>query len=244
MKNLGRLVCHIPARMGSKRVPRKNMRYIQDKPLIAYAIECAKNADIFDEIYVNTDSKELCSLAEAYAVKGYLRNAWLASDEAKGDDFTADIMENVEMDTLLMINPVCPLIRATDIKNAVEAYQNSACDTLISCEETQMQVFCEGKGVNIDDNAALEPTQNNPKVQILNWAVSIWDRKTFLNTYRNSQKGYLGTNRLLFPIPSDRTVKISNEVDFQLADRLITARSVKDKDFSNPRYWNSNDLVS
>jgi CMP-N,N'-diacetyllegionaminic acid synthase len=237
MKDLGRLICHIPARKGSKRIPNKNLRYICGKPLIAYAIECAKEVGIFDEIYVNTDSKTLCALAEEYGVRYYLRETWLASDEAKGDDFTADFMEKHKPDTLLMINPVCPLIGAEDIENGINVYRKSNCDTLITCAETQMQVFHEGKGVNINVDAPLEPTQNNSVVKILNWAVTIWDTKTFLDTYRKHKRGYLGTNRILFPIDPLKAIKISQENDFQLAEMLIQVHKMQRDHNALPRYW-------
>jgi CMP-N,N'-diacetyllegionaminic acid synthase len=241
MKELGKLICHIPARNGSKRVPLKNMRYIGDKPLIAYAIECAMGVGIFDDIYVNTDSEKLCQLAKACGVKSYRRSDWLASDEAKGDDFTADFMENVQSDTLLMINPVCPLISPEDVLAAISAYRESDCDTLISCEQTQMQVFYDGKGVNINADAALEPTQNNPSVMILNWAITIWDTEIFIRTYHKSKKGYLGTKRLFFPIDPIKAIKISHEEDFQIAEQLIQLRKMLIKENLTPRYWTSDD---
>lgn len=241
MKIAGKFICHIPARKGSKRVPAKNLRYIGDKPLIAYAIECAKQSGCFDEIYVNSDSETLCDLGRAFGVEGYLRDPRFASDEAKGDDFTADIMERLEPETLAMINPVCPLVTPDDVRSAVKAYQESDCDTLISCEKTQMQVFFEGRGVNIDENAALEPTQNNVPVYTLNWAVTVWNTKVFLETYRAMQKGYLGTNRLLFPIDPSHAVKISQEQDFKFAELLAMAGGMVASAGGAPRYWKASE---
>ena len=227
MKNLGKILCHIPARAGSKRVKSKNSRLLCGKPMIAYAIETAKASNIFDDIYVNTDSDTIMSLSLALGIKVYRREAWLASDEAKGDDFTADFMENIQSDTLVMISPVCPLITSDIVQNAIEAYAFSDCDTLITCEQTQMQVFCHDKGVNIDENAPLSPTQKNPYVQILNWAVTIWDSNTFLKMYRTNRNGYLGTNRLLFPIESTSAIKVSHEADFLMAERMLIAKQAQ-----------------
>ena len=237
MKKLGTLICHIPARKGSKRVPSKNLRFLGEKPLIAYAIECAKNTEMIDEIYVNTDSEKLCALAKSYGVKSYLRDSWLASDDAKGDDFTADFMENVKSDTLLMINPVCPLLSPEDIADAIRTYEESDCDTLIACEETQMQVFFKQQGVNIDADGALEPTQKNTAVQILNWAVAMWNTDVFMKTYREKKKGYLGTNRIFFPIEPIKAVKISNEKDFRFAEMLIRFSQKGGAKDEKPRYW-------
>jgi len=75
MRNLVRILGQIPARGGSKRLPAKNLRYLYGKPLIAYAIECAQNSSVIDEIYVNTDSEAIAALAGAYGVKTYRRSA-------------------------------------------------------------------------------------------------------------------------------------------------------------------------
>lgn len=234
MKNIGKIICHIPARAGSKRVKSKNLRLLRGKPMIAYAIETAKACKCFDAIYVNTDSEAIMSLAREWGVNVYKRAGWLASDTAKGDDFTADFMEKVESDTLVMISPVCPLVTTEDAENALKAYQSSDCDTLITCEQTQMQAFCNGEGVNIDADAPLAPSQENPAVQILNWAVTIWDTRKFLAAYKSDHKGYLGENRLLFPINPLHAVKITHEADFRLAEKLIMTRDTVEEP---PRYW-------
>jgi CMP-N-acetylneuraminic acid synthetase len=138
-----------------------------------------------------------------------------------------------------MINPVCPLISKNTIREAIEAYKNSECDTLISCDRTQMQVFCEGKGVNIDESKPLAPTQENPFVDILNWAVTIWDTETFLTTYRKNKSGYLGTKRKLFPINPSMSIKVSHEQDFLMAERLMRVHSDESEILENtePQYW-------
>ena len=237
MRNLGKIFGHIPARGGSKRVPAKNLRYLCGKPMIAYAIECALRSDIFDEIYVNTDSDTIAALADAYGVNVYRRSADLASDDATGDDFTADFLENMRPDTLVMVSPVCPLVEPDDIRNAIEAFKQSDCDTLITCQETQMQTFCEGHAVNIDPYGPLAPSQENPVVQILNWAVTIWNTRTFLDSYATQRTGYLGKKRLLFPIEVSKSVKISHEEDFLLAEQLIKARSIHRTHKNDVKYW-------
>ena len=64
-----KLIAHIPARAGSKRVKSKNLRMLCGKPMIAYAMECAKSCPEIDEIYVNTDCPIIGALAKEYGVK-------------------------------------------------------------------------------------------------------------------------------------------------------------------------------
>jgi CMP-N,N'-diacetyllegionaminic acid synthase len=222
-RSLGRIVAHIPARAGSKRVPSKNLRLLAGSPMISYAIRAALDATGLTEVYVNTDSPELMDLAREMGVGVYERDASLASDTASGDDFTMDIIEKLKPDTLVMISPVCPLVDAKDISKALKAFGESDADTLITCSNTQLQTFCEGEPVNVRLGEPLAPSQDNPVVSVCNWAVTIWDAKVFTENYHVYKGGYLGTKRLLFPIDPLHSVKVSYEEDFRLAEALILA---------------------
>jgi len=220
MKKVKNSVVCIPARAGSKRVKAKNLRNFCGKPLISHTIEKAKSLFQNQNVYVNSDSKEILLLAKNAGVSCYERDSGLASDTATGDDFMMDFICNVDADTCIMINPVCPLITTKDIMLAVEAYENDSCDTLISCSNTQMQTFCDGNPVNIEISEKLQPTQKNPIVSILNWGVTIWDTNLFKDRYRNGS-AYIGNNRLLFELEPLNAVKISNEADFIFAEKLF-----------------------
>jgi CMP-N,N'-diacetyllegionaminic acid synthase len=222
-RSLGRIIAHIPARAGSKRVPSKNLRLLAGSPMISYAIRAALASPELTEIYVNTDCSKLMDLAREMGVSVYERDASLASDTASGDDFTMDIIEKLNPDTLMMVSPVCPLVTADDISKALQAFRNSDADTLITCTNTQLQTFCDSRPVNVRLGEPLAPSQENPMVSICNWAVTIWDAKTFTENYRSYKGGYLGTNRLLFPIDPLHSVKVSYEEDFRLAEALILA---------------------
>ena len=194
--------------------------------MITYAIRAAMEASDLEEVYVNTDSPELMNLAKEMGVKVYHRDPLLASDTASGDDFTMDIIEKLNPDTLVMISPVCPLVDAADITNAIQAFRESDADTLITCTNTQLQAFCMNQPINIRLGEPLAASQDNPVVSICNWAVTIWDAKVFTENHRAYNGGYLGTNRLLFPITTLHSVKVSHEEDFQLAEALILASRI------------------
>lgn len=237
MRDLGRVLAHIPARAGSKRVKAKNLRLIDGEPLLSYSIKSSLEAGIFDEVYVNSDSDEMLNLASSLGASCYRRSPELASDTASGDEFTYDFIKNKKPDTLVMISPVCPLISKAEIVAAVNQYASSGCDTLISCESTQMQTFCENKPININVNEQLAPSQENPVVQVLNWAVTIWDAEAFVINYEKSGYAYIGVERELFPIDPIKAVKISKESDFQLAESLLKSNRLSQA--TQVEYWNS-----
>lgn len=225
MRDLGKIVVMIPARAGSKRVKAKNLRIIAGKPLLSYSVSTACSVADVSDVYVNSDSDAMLRLGEMYGARPYKRKEELASDTATGDQFAADFMKNIEADTIMMLNPVCPLITPEQVSEAIEEYKNSDCDTLISCEATQMQVFYDDKAVNIDTSGMLRPTQENKKVKTLNWAVTIWDKAKFIEHYEKNGYAYLGMNRKLFEIPPLSAIKISHEQDFDICESILNARN-------------------
>ena len=77
----------IPARGGSKGVPHKNMKMLADKPLIAYTIEAALKAEIFDRVIVSTDSQEIARIAQQYGAEvPFLRPAEISGDRVSSDE--------------------------------------------------------------------------------------------------------------------------------------------------------------
>jgi CMP-N,N'-diacetyllegionaminic acid synthase len=240
--NPGKIAAHIPARGGSKRVPAKNLRYLAGRPMIAYAIEAALSCPTLNDVYINTDSEVLASLGERLGCKVYRRPAHLGGDDATGDDFTIDFIENIPCETLVMVSPVCPLIRTDDIAAAIDAYANSDADTLISCSRTQMQTFCDDRAINIDPKGPLAPSQANAPVSICNWAVTVWNTAKFRELYRRFNGGYCGENRLLWPLDPLRSVKVSEEKDFQLAEALLRGRK-QSESVTPAHYWALGDDV-
>lgn len=235
MRELGRVVGHIPARAGSERVHSKNLRYIAGQPLLSYSVAAGLGCEQLDEVVVNTDGVDLASLAESLGATVFRRNAELATSTASGDAFTYDFLTKYRVDTLVMISPVCPLIESIDIHHAIEAFRESDADTLITVCETQMQTFRDGVAINIDPDGPLAPSQQNTRMQTLNWAVTIWDCASYRRHYEADGHAYLGRNRLLFPIEPLRGVKISTETDFRTAEALLKGRRYNDQE--EPRYW-------
>lgn len=237
MKDLGKFIIHIPARAGSKRVPQKNLRLLNGKPMIGYAIDCAEHFKDIADVYVNTDSDDITEYARSRGIKVYERDPELASDTASGDDFTIDIIRKLKPDTLMMISPVCPLIDHEIVQEAIEVYRNSKeSDTLISVTETKMQTVVKGEFINIEPKGPLAASQDNPTVQTCNWAVTIWDSCEFEKNYNNYKGGYCGTNRILYPIDPIKAIKVSYEKDFEVARAFLKIQNALDEK-KNPEYW-------
>lgn len=113
-------ICIIPARGGSRRIPLKNIREFEGKPMIAYAIENALSSDLFNEVRVSSDSEEILDIAVTYGAATHLRDRWLAED-AIG---TQEVMQKVLIELgakhqlACCLYPCTPLLRPQDLKNA------------------------------------------------------------------------------------------------------------------------------
>jgi CMP-N-acetylneuraminic acid synthetase len=241
---LGDVVAHIPARAGSKRVPSKNLRYLGGEPLISYAIRAALGSKSLSSIYVNSDSDEILALGEKLGALVYRRRSGLASDDATSDHFNMDIIEALRPDTLVMINPVCPLIESVDIDAAMDVYGNGSFDTLITTTATQLQCFHQDRSVNVNLDEPLARTQDNDEVHVCNWAITIWDAEKFRDRYNRRGFAAFGDNRKLLAISPLKAIKISTEEDFRVAESLVRAfRTGKDLK-PETRYWSEERLGS
>ena len=77
-----KIVAMIPARLGSKRIKHKNLRLLDGKPLVSHVLEKCKDANIFSEIYINSESELFKGIANDFGVKLYLRDPIFATDDA------------------------------------------------------------------------------------------------------------------------------------------------------------------
>ena len=220
-----RIIGEIPARYGSKRVKQKNLRPINGKPLICYIIEAAKKAEMLTEVYVNSESDIIGKIAYDNGVKFYKRDASLSTDTATSDQFNYDFIKGTNADVLVMINPVSPLVEAADIDNVVRFFLENDYDTVITVREEKLQAFCNDKPINFDINGMLPRTQDIPSIQICAWSICVWRAKTFIESFE--KKGYAVFSGKIgfYPLGLLKSVKISTEDDFQLAEALLRYRN-------------------
>lgn len=116
------LLCVIPARGGSRRIPRKNIREFRGKPIIAYSIEAAKETGLFDDIVVSTEDAEIAEIATAYgATRIHPRRALMAADDVGTQAVAADVLRWYMDEARRIPSLVCtlyataPLVATTDI---------------------------------------------------------------------------------------------------------------------------------
>jgi pseudaminic acid cytidylyltransferase len=131
-------VAIIPARGGSKRVPRKNIKSFLGKPIIQYSIEAAMSAGVFDEVMVSTDDEEIAAISRACGAKvPFMRSAKTADDFATTAEVLLEVItayENLGLtfDTLCCIYPTAPFVTAEKLQEAVRTLEEQSFDTVLS----------------------------------------------------------------------------------------------------------------
>lgn len=131
----------IPARGGSKGIPRKNIKLLGGKPLIAYSIEAAKESGCFEHVIVSTEDAEIVEVSRQYGAEVKDRPAELATDHVHSVYTVLDCIQHYNMapdDVVCMLLPTSPFRTAEDINNAVKLLDKS-CNSVVSvvkCDHT------------------------------------------------------------------------------------------------------------
>lgn len=133
MKNL----CIIPARGGSKRIPRKNIKPFMGKPILAYSIENALRIRLFDEVMVSTDDLEIVEVAKQYGANvPFLRSEKTANDHATLADVIREVLDKysekgVHFDNVCLLLATSPLLESLSILKGYEKLINSKFSTIV-----------------------------------------------------------------------------------------------------------------
>ena len=127
----------ITARGGSKRIPRKNISDFCGKPMIAYSIEAALGAEIYDEVMVSTDSEEIAEIAKKYGANvPFMRSEKNSSDFATTKDVLMEVLSEYEkrgriFDDMTCIYPTAPFVTAKKLKEAIGIFRETGSSLLI-----------------------------------------------------------------------------------------------------------------
>ena len=166
----------IPARGGSKRIPRKNIKPFYGKPMIAWAIEAAKKSGLFDRIVVTTDDYEIASIAKEWGAEvPFLRPVDLADDHTPtvpviAQAITALAEKGIFSDLVCCIYPCAPFLQASDLLAGLELLHESGADFAYSIAEYAHPVqrallrANDGKMQFLSPDYEITRTQDLPKV--------------------------------------------------------------------------------
>mgnify|MGYP001399752218 CR=1 FL=1 len=230
MAQLTRVLCTICMRDGSKGVPRKNLRELHGKPLVAYTIEHARESALFEHIVVSTDSHEIAEVAKSFGAESwFLRPAELATDEAPKLLAIRHALQESEKhygqiyDVIVDLDATSPLRKIEDIVGAYRQFLDEKADILISgCPSRKNPYFNMVEEVNgrIQKVKQLDsvPTrrQDAPEVYDMNASIYIWNRKALI------ENETLFTDKTsLFIMPEERSLDIDTDLDWSFVEFIM-----------------------
>ena len=131
-----KMIAVIPARGGSKRIPKKNIKDFCGKPIIAYSIEAALESKVFDEVMVSTDSEEIAEVAREYGANvPFMRSEKNADDYATTNDVLKEVLMEYEkrgqhFDVVVCIYPTAPFVTADKLKKAINILDKEEADAV------------------------------------------------------------------------------------------------------------------
>jgi len=219
----------IPARGGSKGIPRKNIKHLAGKPLIAYTIEHALKSERIDRVVVSTDDPEIASVSSSYGAEVVWRPEAISGDMVSSESALLHVLEHLsqkesyEPELIVFLQCTAPLINTQDITGTINAILETGADTALAVTNFHYFLWQEDKngdatGINHDKNIRLLRQQRSPQY-LEAGAVYVMCCKGF----KKNKHRFFGRT-VMHVIPRERCFEIDDMVDFQIAQILVSDR--------------------
>jgi len=219
----------IPARGGSKRLPRKNLLDLHGKPLIAWSIEAGLKSQYIDNIVITSDDDEILTIAQAYGVQTIKRPAELATDTATTFDAIQHTIEQLQQsyDYTVLLQPTSPLRDHTHIDEAIELLEQKRADAIISvCEVDHSPLWTNTLPKNgsmknfIHKEIINKRSQDLETYYRLNGAIYICKTDRLLK----EKSFFISDNIYAYIMNKNVSIDIDEEIDFIVAQQLLKNR--------------------
>jgi CMP-N,N'-diacetyllegionaminic acid synthase len=223
-----KILALIPARGGSKGVPRKNIKLLAGKPLIAYTIEVAKKCRHLDRVIVSTDDEEIARISKKYGAEIMERPKILATDKSKFIDAIFYHLKEFKKEKwipeiIILLQPTSPLRTLSDLDGAIELFLKNECESVVSVSDSEhpLQWSFRKKGKYLNPIFGWKyfkgiMRQDVEKTYFPNGAIFISTPKAL---YIN--KSFYSKKTLPYVMPLERSVDIDNITDFLIAESAI-----------------------
>lgn len=226
MINGYRFLSIIPARGGSKRLPRKNVLDFNGKPLICWSIEASLNSKYIDKTIVSSDDEEILKIAEKNGANFIKRPNELANDTSTTFDVLKHTINNLETyDYVIVLQPTSPLRKAKHIDKAIELLNEKKADAIIStCEVEHSPLWSntlpEDRNMKLFMREELKNKRSQDLEQYfrLNGAIYICNIKKLLE----EKTLFLKKNIYSYIMDRYESIDIDEKLDFEIAQFLAT----------------------
>jgi len=225
----------IPARGGSKGIPKKNIADLSGKPLIAYTIDAALKSKLLTKVIVSTDDKKIADISNEYGCEvPFIRPGSLSGDNV----LTYPVLEHAikflqennqeTYDAILLLQPTSPFRTSRDIDNAINLLGKDV-DCVISVSNVEghhplrMKKIVNNFLVNYIENGFedMRPRQSLPEVFIRNGSIYLAKMETF-----TKNKGFFSPLTAPYVMPYEKSVNIDSYLDLIMAREILNQKIV------------------
>ncbi len=220
-----KILAIIPARGGSKGVPKKNLRYLGGQPLIAHTIIQASKVKLVNRVVVSSDNVEIMNVSESYGVDAIERPKEISGDKSSSEDALLHVLDKLRMsedyepDIIVFLQCTSPLRTAEDIDNAIIKLLKSRADSLVGVSPFNLFLwrtkFGQPEGIN-HNMYERKMRQDIDNQYIETGALYVMRTKGFLK----AKHRFFGKT-VLFEMPAERCLDINTEADFKIAEALL-----------------------
>lgn len=215
-----RVVAVIPARAGSKGIPNKNIRLLNGKPMIYYAIQNAITSTWITDIIVTTDSMEIKAVADNMGVAVRWRAAELCRDEVTLDTVVYDAVSEINCDYVVTLQPTSPTLKSETLDGALEHAINNNFDTVISVVNRPHLAWRKDGNRKVPAYAARLNRQQLPPYYLEAGAFVISKRLVISSASR------IGEKLDVYEVPLDEAIDVDTFSDLREAEYLLRNTSV------------------
>lgn len=227
------IIAIIPARGGSKRIPRKNLVNLAGKPLIAHSIEQAINTPAVNRVIVSTDDNEISVVSEMHGAEVVFRPPELSTDAASSESALMHVLdhcnryEKQEPDLIVFLQATSPLRRSDDIQQAIEMLRKEDADSLFSSCLVEGFVWSnhEGALTPVNYDYCKRPRSQELRERIFEENGSIYIFKPWV-LHKHASR--LGGKIVMYPMDRLRSFQVDRPDDLMIIENIfkITGREI------------------
>ncbi len=230
-----KILAIIPCRSGSKGLKDKNIKELCGKPLCAYTIEAAIEANCFEEVHFSTDSAEYAKIAEKYGAKvPFLRDSILATDTSSSWDVVKKVTQRYAekgkvFDAVMILQATSPLRSSEDILNAIKLFKEKSANAIVSVAETEHSPYWSAE-LPEDGNMAVfhERVKNVYRRQEGAVSFSLNGALYLVKVpYLFECENIFQERCYAYVMPQERSFDIDTQFDFDLCSFLMSERLKK-----------------
>ena len=217
----------ITARGGSKGIPRKNIKLLNNKPLVYYSIHASINSKLIKNTYVTTEDNEIAEISLNYGAKIIKRPIELSKDESSSVDtilHSLDYLEETDKlpEFFVLLQPTSPLRTSEDIDNAINLFIENDCNALVSVcklDHSSMLNFSIKNNYlknNCDESYFNTRRQELPTLYSPNGAIYIITSRAL-----RKSKSFFPKKTIPYIMPKEKSIDLDTPFDFKLAELLL-----------------------